>query len=83
VSDILSNGEKEMIAAIRARYFRVVIASPEGAIVHHGDCKFYDHSHVCTCGLLHDLNYLTADTATAIYSPFWKEWMTHDRGLRT
>ena len=83
MSDILRNEEAGIIVAIRARYFRVVIAHPEGAVVHHGDCNFFDHCHVCTCGLLHDLNYLGAEIAAAIYPTFWKEWLSHDRGLRT
>ena len=38
------------------RYFRKVVAYPEGAIVHHGDCSFFNID-ICTCGLLHDLRW--------------------------
>ncbi len=33
------------------RYFRRVIAHPNGALVHNGDCRFSDVC-ICTCGLL-------------------------------
>lgn len=40
---------------IHSRYFRKVMGHPDGAIVHHGDCQFFNIK-ICTCGLLHDLN---------------------------
>ena len=36
------------------RYFRDVMAFPEGAVVHDGDCRVFSYG-VCTCGLLHTL----------------------------
>ena len=41
---------------ITQRYKRKVMAHPEGAVVHHGDCSLYDDDiEICNCGLHHDL----------------------------
>ena len=36
-------------------YFRKVIAHPEGAVVHYGDCSIYNEPRICDCGLLRTL----------------------------
>ena len=56
--------------AIHSRYFRKVIAYPEGAIVHHGDCWVFS-TGVCTCGLLHDL--LVIPKPERLYPRYLKE----------
>lgn len=62
------------IARIKERYKRVVIAYPEGAIVHHGDCGIYDAElHICTCGLHHDLLPLPSEDIKELYPEFFNE----------
>ena len=58
---------------IGERYFRRVIAHPQGAIVHHGDCFIYSETHLCTCGLHHDLIILPDNIIEEIYPEFWHE----------
>jgi hypothetical protein len=43
------------IENLKKRYFRKVIAYPEGIITHDGDCWIYSFLGVCNCGLIHDL----------------------------
>jgi len=59
---------------IRDRYFRPVIAHPEGAIVHHGDCGRYNFTRICTCGLHHDLQPMDPELREKLYPKFWDEW---------
>ena len=59
------------IEKIKERYFRKVIAHPEGAIVHHGDCMIYGLKGVCTRGLLHDLAPLS--NPEAVYPQYWSD----------
>ncbi len=58
--------------AILARYFRKVIGSPDGAVVHHGDCRIFS-SDQCSCGLIHDLEPLDHDEAVALYPGYDKD----------
>jgi len=75
--------EKVRVAILRInnRYFRKVMAHPDGAIVHFGDCKFYSTSGVCTCGLIHDLMYLGRDIAKSIYEKYDEDLYFHERNL--
>jgi hypothetical protein len=59
---------------IKQRYFRKVMAYPEGAIVHHGDCMFFSEKKICTCGLHHDLSPLNEEITQRLYPDFFKEW---------
>ena len=68
----------EIPERIRARYFRTVIAHPEGAVVHHGDCNVWCHK-ICTCGLLHDL--LPVRNAQEIYGRFDEEYNAQSLAL--
>lgn len=63
---------------VKKRYFRKVMAHPDGAIVHHGDCYYWDR-HICTCGLLHDL--MPMSEPEKIYSKFWEESGKHEMRL--
>ncbi len=62
---------RDIAAAIRGRYFRSVIACPEGGIFHDGDCHVFGRK-VCTCGLLHML--LRADDREALYPKYYEEY---------
>ncbi len=58
-------------------WYRPVIAYPEGALVHDGDCDVYTPGAICTCGLLHALRRLS-DTETQQWYPTWdKDIMGH------
>jgi len=57
---------------IYKRYKRKVMAHPEGAIVHDGDCYIYSTIRICTCGLHHYLK-IKPGRAEKIYPPYWKE----------
>jgi len=59
-----------LVSQIRLRYFRPVIANPEGAVVHYGDCLIYE-CKICSCGLLSDLSVLSEPNA--IYPRFSEE----------
>jgi len=67
------------IKQIENRYFRIVPAHPEGAILHHGDCSVFG-SGICDCGLLHDLRPL-AD-AEELYPDVYDELGEHDEPTR-
>lgn len=60
---------------IKNRYFRSVIAYPEGAVVHYADCGIYS-MNICTCGLLKDL-VIDTENVESIYPKFWSEWRRH------
>ena len=55
---------------IERRYKRRVIAHPDGAVVHDGDCSIYNRDRgFCSCGLLHMLERI-AHVAKEIYPPY-------------
>ncbi len=58
---------------IKARYFRKVMAFPEGGVVHFGDCMFYTPGCVCNCGLHIDLMPLLDKEIKELYSKYWEE----------
>jgi len=59
-------------------WYRSVIAHPEGALVHDGDCNFYwTRAAICTCGLLHALNRFDLDYLRLHYPGFATEHLTH------
>ena len=67
---------------VRKRYFRKTSESPDGVVLHHGDCWFWI-VRICTCGLLHDLSAL-ADDATGVskfYPAYWTEVTAHGDAL--
>lgn len=63
------------IEKIKHRYFRKVMAHPEGTICHDGDCHFWG-SWICTCGLLHAL--MRIEDAPAIYPDYIDEAVKQD-----
>jgi len=56
------------------RYFRKVIAYPEGAVVHHGDCSIFP-SEICDCGLLRTL--MPIENSEKWYPKCWDEIVSH------
>lgn len=66
---------------IRRRYFRKTISSPNGVVVHHGDCLIYavddraagDRGGHCSCGLIHDLRALPSEIAEVIFPNYWQD----------
>lgn len=65
----------------KERYFRKVIARPEGGVEHYGDCDIHALSGICTCGLLKDLEPL-GEEALAIYPDFDEHYSKHMKNLR-
>ncbi len=63
---------EEQIQRIKDRYFRKVIAHPEGAIVHYGDCHIYGN-YVCHCGLHADLQWIDYEEAIKLYPKYEEE----------
>jgi hypothetical protein len=64
--------EPERLKKLKDRYFRSVIAHPDGIICHHGDCDIYrSRQPHCSCGLLHDLSYF--DQVDELYPKYWKD----------
>lgn len=68
----------ELPDRIKNRYFRKVMAHPEGAVVHDGDCSIWRSLKVCTCGLIHDLMWIDFKTAEEIYPKFGDERVNLD-----
>jgi hypothetical protein len=71
------------LIAIRERYYRPVIAYPEGPLNHHGDCETHRAMDVykyapCTCGLLHDLKVISHDMAVKIFPPMEDDMAKQD-----
>ena len=63
---------ESIMLKIRERFSRPVMSNPEGAVVHHGDCRVFD-IQICTCGLLHDLQPLTDGSALDLYPAYHNE----------
>lgn len=69
---------RSRLEQIRDRYFRAVIAHPEGHLVHFGDCETHRAMEMykyapCTCGLLHDLRYIDHSLAMKIFPNMEKD----------
>lgn len=69
----------EIPSRIYLRYYRKTQASPEGTIVHHGDCNIWNIS-ICTCGLIHDL--MPIDNKEEFYPDFHKEEGAQGKAIR-
>ena len=68
---------------LKNRYFRSVIAYPNGHLVHYGDCGIYrsvDHygSAFCTCGFLADLQDLPESLREKLWWKFDEELAKED-----
>ena len=68
----------DRILELKRRYFRQVIAHPDGAIVHHGDCEIYaidqDGRRLgCNCGLHHDLQHFSEEEIHEHYPAYYDE----------
>ena len=74
----MDQGENDpkRVALIHDRYFRKIIAHPAGAIVHDGDCNFFSRS-VCTCGLLHELCWLSEPVK--VFEEYWQHLAEQER----
>ena len=71
---------KKTLLRLKDRYFRPVIAYPDGYLTHHGDCDIHRSLMIygtapCTCGFLHDLQALPGSIADKLYPERW-----HDLG---
>lgn len=64
--------KERLVQRVKDRYFRKVIAHPEGAVVHFGDCWWYC-CQICNCGLHADLIWINDHTAEELYPKFWDE----------
>ena len=48
---------KNILQNLKERYFRPVIAHPDGHLGHHGDCNIWAYKlEHCDCGFIHDLD---------------------------
>lgn len=65
---------------IEVRYKREVIAHPEGAVVHHGDCYIY-RIGICNCGLIHDLLPIGPEKAKEIYYKFEEDFTKQENSI--
>lgn len=70
----------EKFVGIAKRYFRPVIAHPEGAVVHHGDCNIFELG-ICTCGLLHDLQFYAGCGVEEMYPEYGAEVHRQEQAL--
>jgi hypothetical protein len=71
------------LQAVRDRYFRPVIAFPEGHLCHHGDCDTHRAMEIykyapCTCGLLHDLKMVESSIVNKIYPKYNEDYGRQD-----
>lgn len=78
-----SEKQKARLNRIKDRYFRPVIAYPEGHLTHHGDCSIHRAIDVygtaaCTCGFLHDLRILPESLTTKLYPKMYEELVWED-----
>ena len=62
------------------RYFRKTISTPEGAILHYGDCSIYCRSGVCDCGLLRAL--MPLDNPEKWYGSYYEQIDRHLEGTK-
>jgi hypothetical protein len=74
---------KKRLLELKDRYFRPVIAFPEGHLTHHGHCHVHRSLRMygtapCTCGFLHDLNSIPDSLALKLYPPFHEEQLWID-----
>ena len=68
------------ISMIKHRYGEL----ETGTTRHHGDCHIHSGAEICTCGLLHDLEWLGAashEVAKKIYPKFTEEYAIHETKL--
>lgn len=75
--------EKRKLERIKERYFRPVIAYPEGHLTHHGDCSIHRAIEVygtaaCTCGFLHDLKMVSESLKLKIHPQCYEEGCRED-----
>lgn len=80
--------EKRKLEAMKDRYFRPVIAFPDGHLVHHGDCSIHRAIEIygtaaCTCGFLHDLNIVVGSIITKLHPAYYEEKGLEDGPPRT
>lgn len=75
IKKLIKNKGEPMTAKERIikRYKREVMAHPDGAIVHHGDCDIYHDVGICTCGLHHDLLPMDEDDIKELYPKLYEE----------
>ena len=74
---------QKQLETIRDRYFRPVIAHPDGHLNHHGDCETHRAMDVynyapCTCGLLHDLKPLPGHLVQKLFPAFHEHLARQD-----
>jgi len=75
--------QKLRLEQIRDRYFRPVIAFPDGHLCHHGDCSIHRAIDIygtaaCTCGFLHDLRILNESLKSKLHPNFYQELCLED-----
>ena len=78
-----SEKQKARLLRLKDRYFRSVIAFPEGHLTHHGDCSIHRAIDVygtaaCTCGFLHDLRIMPESITTKLYPKMYEEMIWED-----
>jgi len=78
-----SEKQKTRLLRIKDRYFRPVIAFPEGHLCHHGDCSIHRAIDIygtaaCTCGFLHDLRMVTESIKLKLHPQYYDEMILED-----
>jgi hypothetical protein len=71
---------------IKDRYFRPVIAYPNGHLTHHGNCEIHRAMDIyryafCSCGFLHDLDFIPESLALKLWPTFYNEIAKQDAAV--
>jgi hypothetical protein len=71
---------------LKERYFRPVIAYPNGHLTHHGNCETHRAMDIyryapCTCGFLHDLDWLPESLTNKLWPDFYNDLHKQDAAI--
>ena len=75
--------DRETLLKIKDRYFRPVIAFPDGHLCHHASCSIHRSIDIygtaaCTCGFLHDLRVVKDTIRDKLHPTYWDESRLED-----
>lgn len=70
-----------ILKRIKDRYYREVIGGK--MVTHFGDCRIYSAEAFCSCGLLHELDYINLFLADAIYPNYNEDILIQEKITET
>jgi hypothetical protein len=81
--DYDENRAIKTLLRLKDRYFRPVIAYPDGHLTHHGNCEIHRAMDIyryafCSCGFLHDLDFIPESIALKLWPTFYDEIAKQD-----